>query len=117
MAVPNPAVTPEQQELITQLKGVRKLVINRCFGGFSLSDQAWAEWCRRKGWNSDDENLHDRMIERDCPILVEIVEEMGERANGDFADLKIVEIPADVFWELGEYDGQEWIAEQHRTWR
>lgn len=32
------------------------------------------------------------------------------------ADLKIVEIPPDVDWEINEYDGVEWVAETHRTW-
>ena len=117
MAVPDPDLTPEQQELITQLKGIRKLVINSDFGGFGISRDAWVYWCIRKGWDPDDENLHDGMIERDCPILVDIVEAMGAAANGPYSRLKIVEIPADVFWELADYDGREWIAEQHRTWR
>lgn len=117
MTIPNLELTREQQELLTQLQGVRKLVINTEFGGFGLSRDAWVSWCVQKGWNPDDENLHDWMIERDCPILVAIVEEMGPRAWGQHAQLKVVEIPADVFWELADYDGQEWIAEQHRTWR
>lgn len=117
MAVPDPAITPEQQELITQLKGTRKLVINQDFGGFGISRAAWEAWCQRKGWDANDDSLHDGMIERDCPILVDIVEAMGAAANGTYSRLKIVEIPADVFWELADYDGREWIAEQHRTWR
>jgi hypothetical protein len=36
--------------------------------------------------------------------------------NGDFAELKVVEIPDDVQWQIEEYDGKEWIAEKHRTW-
>jgi len=45
------------------------------------------------------------------------VEELGEKANGQCADLKIVEIPDDVEYEIEEYDGVEWVAENHRTWR
>ena len=37
---------------------------------------------------------------------------MGVEANGDHAKLKIVEIPADVEWQIDEYDGTEWIAEK-----
>jgi len=57
------------------------------------------------------------MIARDDPYLVKVVEELGPRANGDFAELKIVDIPADVEWQIAEYDGNEWIAEKHRTWK
>jgi hypothetical protein len=37
-------------------------------------------------------------------------------ANGTYANLKVVTIPGDVDWEIGEYDGMEWVAEKHRTW-
>lgn len=57
-----------------------------------------------------------RDIQRDDPDLVAVVEEMGERANDDFSCLKIVEIPSDVSWQIDEYDGAEWVAEQHRRW-
>ena len=30
--------------------------------------------------------------------------------------LKIIEIPDDVDWIIEEYDGNEWVAEKHRTW-
>jgi len=49
--------------------------------------------------------------------LVSIVEEMGSKnASGNFAQLKIVEIPDDVEWQIEEYDGRERVAEAHRTW-
>ena len=55
--------------------------------------------------------------DRSDPIMVQVVEELGSEANGKFAELKVVEIPDDVKWEIEEYDGDEWIAEIHRTWR
>ena len=58
----------------------------------------------------------DRDIERDDPILIQLVEEMGGKANGSHAKLKIVEIPADVNWEIDEYDGWESVDEVHRSW-
>jgi hypothetical protein len=30
--------------------------------------------------------------------------------------LKIVEVPADVEWVIDVYDGNEHVAEAHRTW-
>jgi hypothetical protein len=41
---------------------------------------------------------------------------MGGMANGACADLKIVEVPDEVDWYIEEYDGNEWVAEKHRTW-
>jgi hypothetical protein len=48
--------------------------------------------------------------------LVECVETLGEKADGRFAELKVVEIPDDVEWEIDEYDGLETIHEVHRVW-
>ena len=107
----------KHERLIEHLKGHRRVVINQCFGGFGLSDLAWQRYCGLVGWDHCDENLHDRMIARDDLYLVKVVEELGPRANGDFAKLKIVDIPADVEWQIAEYDGHEWIAEKHRTWK
>ena len=82
----------------------KKIVINTCYGGFSLSEQA-------------SELLPTlRYMQRDSPSLVKVVEELGSKSWGDCAELKVVEIPEDVEWEIVEYDGIEHIAEQHRTW-
>jgi hypothetical protein len=56
------------------------------------------------------------MIPRDDTILVEIVESMGDKSFGSFAKLKVIEIPDDVKWQIDDYDGDEWVAEVHRTW-
>jgi len=53
---------------------------------------------------------------RTCPLLVRVVEEMGEKANGRFAKLEIIEIPDDIKFEIDEYDGFESIHEKHRSW-
>ena len=55
-------------------------------------------------------------IKRDDPFLVRTVEELGDKANGQFASLEVVEIPDGIQWEIEEYDGSEHIAESHRTW-
>jgi len=130
-----------------------KVVINRRYGGFSLSEAgirkyfeilgqpvwvekdvvlntywkvppdqrqertvggAWYEMSIDDRW--DREVFCDRGLDRDDPILVRVVEELGEKANGRFAELKVIEIPDDVEWTIDEYDGMEWVAEVHRTW-
>lgn len=69
---------------------------------------------------SDDDGvdylLHPRDIDRADPILVQVVEELGEEVDGTYASLKVVEIPDDVEWQIEDYDGSEWVAEKHRTW-
>lgn len=104
----------ENNKLIEELRGIRRIVINDCFGGFSLSDRAIAEYKKLAGIN--DLDFYDREIPRDDPYLVKVVKSLGMAANGSCANLKIVEIPGDVSWHIAEYDGNEWVAEDHRTW-
>lgn len=55
-------------------------------------------------------------IPRDDPLLVKIVEELGHKADGPFAKLKVVEIPDGVDWMISDDDGMEIIEEEHRSW-
>ena len=48
--------------------------------------------------------------------LIDVVEKLGEKANGTHAQLEIVDIPDDVEYEIDDYDGIESIHEKHRTW-
>lgn len=115
-------------------EGVQRIVINQCHGGFSLTQEA-VEWMRERyddieelttlpgeyysdgsGPRKDRFGMFGRDLPRDHPALIEAVEELGEDANGSCADLGIIEIPEDVSWTIEEYDGAEWIAEEHRTW-
>jgi hypothetical protein len=89
-----------------------KIVINECFGGFGLSAVAETRYKNESG-----NDISNWDIPRNDPILVSIVEELSEDSWGAFAELKIVEIPDDVSWVIEEYDGSEWVAEEHRTWR
>jgi hypothetical protein len=54
--------------------------------------------------------------QRSNPVLVQLVEEMGIKASGSCAELKVVEIPDGVEFEIAEYDGLEHVAEVHRSW-
>lgn len=52
---------------------------------------------------------------REHPDLIAVVKKLGKKANGMCADLKIIKIPVDVKYTIEEYDGIEWIAEEHET--
>ena len=111
-----------------------QVVINRCFGGFSLSDAAIQRYGELAGldlfskdngvWGSNwfyktdkgDEHFSSWNIPRDDPNLIRVVEEMGEASWGGAAELKVIEIPDNTKWEIADYDGQEWVSEVHRTW-
>lgn len=91
-----------------------KIVVNRCWGGFSLSQEAYEalglEW---DGYGySHRHNDNDRAD----PKLVEVVERLGDRANGSCAELRVIEIPDGIDWYIDDYDGMETIREKHRSW-
>lgn len=95
-----------------------KIVINTCFGGFGLSDEAEAMW-RAVKQVADPDGVYYYDIMRDDPDLVHIVETLGEKANSTYAQLKVVEVPTwlkEKGWDIHEYDGVEHIAERHYTW-
>jgi len=94
-----------------------KIVINDCYGGFSVSkavyDRLGIEWDGYgflRDWVDDDEV-------RTHPDLIAAVEELGEAANGSSAQLNIIEIPDDcTCWYIDDYDGIETVRECHRSW-
>lgn len=97
-----------------------KIVKNACYGGYGLSDLALSRLSEVTGktidqceedyvWGCDDEV-------RAAPELVQVVEELGEKANDSCSNLVVVEVPDDVNWVLEEYDGYETIEEVHRSW-
>lgn len=115
-----------------------RLVINDCFGGFSISSLAlhWLRlmgnahaiaetdvgelWGHKEGQGTRDSifsNLFCSDIPRDDSQLIQVVGYLGDKASGRCAELKIVKIPDGVGWQIEEYDGLEHVAEKHRTWR
>lgn len=91
-----------------------KVVINRCFGGFGLSRQAFDHYCDLTDQDPREVGTWD--IKRDDPMLVHVVELFGAKANDSYSELKVVEIPDNVVWHISDYDGMEEIHETHRIW-
>ncbi len=116
---------------------MQAIVINACYGGFSLSRAAFlrlremgnataleeTDYADPKNQTDDASrslahvDSYCRDIPRNDPQLVEIVRKMKSQGNGQCAKLRIVEIPDGADWEIEEYDGNEHIAEKHETWR
>ena len=101
-----------------------KIVINKCYGGFGLSDKAVELYFRLKGWTytKSDEKLFGTStyrvngdyfsssdIPREDPDLVHVVETLAEKANDSFSQLEIVDLPAGTLYRINEYDGYESI--------
>ena len=79
-----------------------KLVINRCYGGFSLSRAA----CNALNCDRYDFSNYD---ERSDPRLVALVEEKGsDFCSGSCANLVVVELPDSITdYSIEDYDGLE----------
>lgn len=60
--------------------------------------------------------LYLRNEHREDPVLIEVIEELGEKANGRFGNLKIVEIPDDLDYVIDEYDGIETLHQRVQEW-
>jgi hypothetical protein len=60
--------------------------------------------------------VYQRDVPRNDPALVQMVEELGKKADGEHAELVVVEIPNDISWDIAEYDGMERVEEKHRAW-
>lgn len=118
-----------------------KVVINKCFGGFGLSTEAHEWLIENRGWKVTEYNKkgekknksaqltltdNERMFgkywdsisreDRTNKDLIDVVTELGSKANGKHAQLEIIDIPDGIEWEIDDYDGNESIEEKHRSW-
>lgn len=78
-----------------------KIVLNKCYGGFSISKDA----AEVLGLKSE----YD-YIDRTDARLVNMVEQRPDLVNGPFSNLKVVEISDETTdWEINDYDGMETV--------
>ena len=86
---------------------MHQVVLNGCFGGFSLSPEA-CEALRALGVEVDSEyGFRPYDFPRHDPRLVQVVEELGtERASGRCAGLYLATVPGNRY-RIQEYDGSE----------
>jgi len=120
-----------------------KIVVNRCYGGFSVSRDV-VDILKEKGYKIvvEGETYPDGSIRtrggdfgyyldneifniksdnyrayRSNKDLIDAIEKIGiEKAGGSLAELEIVEIPDGIDWKIEGYDGVETIHEKHRIW-
>lgn len=83
-----------------------KIAINVCYGGFGLSDVAMD---KIRALHEVPEIHEDDLLRHD-PILISVLEEMGEAAQEDCCRLHLVDWPDAVPYSIREYDGAESIT-------
>lgn len=100
-----------------------KIVYNNCYGGFGLSDQAIELYLKLSGTPftkiedggfsyyqlPSDEYFSSDELSRKDPILIHVVESLGDAANGWAAELKVIDLPLGTEYRIKEHDGREWI--------
>lgn len=86
---------------------MHKVVYNACYGGFGLSRKA-CEYLNEKYGVAVDLKYDclEEDMERHDPRLVEVVEVLGDDANGFCANLKIANISTSMY-RIKEFDGKE----------
>lgn len=137
---------------------MKKVILNKCFGGFGVSKEAYELYAKKKGidvfhytqknlkneiytYATDDNRSFDFYFTKDFgdnvyisdedfkkyflnldekfredKILIEVVEELGEKANSMYSNLKIVEIPDNLDYVIDDYDGIETLHQKVKKW-
>ena len=137
---------------------MKKVILNKCFGGFGVSKDAYELYAKKKGisvfhytqknlkkeiytYATDDNRSFDFHFTKDFgdnvyisnedfkkyflnldenfredKTLIEVVEELGEKANTFYSNLKIVEIPDDLDYVIDNYDGIETLHQKVQEW-
>lgn len=106
-----------------------KLLINVCYGGYGISDEAIVLWAQKKNialikntteygdysyYMDGDKIISGHAIDRNDPVIIEVFEELGsERTSGMHGELALVELPDGCEYDITEYDGWESIS---NTW-
>jgi len=108
-----------------------KVVLNSCYGGFGLSEEAIQMLIDKHGLeldseldygyvDNDDFGIEDENYEayRMDKRLVSVVEELGvKKASGKHAELRVVIVPDEVVevhgWHIDDYDGIESVHQSH----
>ena len=143
---------------------MKKVILNKCYGGFDVSIETYKLYAKKKGLNlyfydydydysegiqdiykkigepndtryflhcfikdmgdnvvisDDDYKKYSLWLNRDYredPTLIEVVEELGEKASSPYSNLRIVEIPDDLDYVIDDDDGIETLHEKVREW-
>lgn len=94
---------------------MNKVVFNDCYGGYGLSEIGLKRYCELTKQNPKEVSEYD--IDRHDPFLIQVVQELGAKAEGHYSKLVIAEIPG-CEYRISEYDGWESVEypEMDQNW-
>lgn len=70
---------------------------------------------KKDGLLYSDRSRHNDSM-RSNKTLVAVVEELGNEASANLAELVVVHVPDGVVFDIDDYDGIETVREKHRSW-
>jgi len=90
---------------------------NGSFGELSFSKTAALMYCQMKGLN--EKEFDESKIERTDPHIIRIIKDLGETANGRYADLKVTNIPLkyNSYFYIDDYDGLESVLIDYKQYK
>lgn len=99
-----------------------KIVYNDCYGGFDLSTEGKIYYAKLLGYTDvkvvkkifdqvyvNGEYFSTYKIPRTDPALIQTIEDLGSKADGPAARLRIREVPAGSRYRIEDYDGLETV--------
>ena len=94
-----------------------EILYNKCYGGFGFSSDAMSEYVKRKAL--DPSLFDEEEIERHDTVMIQIVKEMGPRADGYCVKLGVCSIPSHFvkYYEIVEYDGSEYVRIKYDAYK
>jgi hypothetical protein len=78
-----------------------EVVLNKCYGGFDISDKAWRRLLDL-GYEGDRSLIYK---DRANPLLVQVIKELGKEASAEYSRLVIETIRLSC--EIDDHDGME----------
>lgn len=90
------------------------MLLNVSYGGFGFSDVAIQEYIKRmkqkdSAYDTRKISYNGYGIYRFDPVMINVVRDIGDKANGRFAKLQVVDVIKEYidYIDIDEYDGKE----------
>jgi hypothetical protein len=93
LAGKKPISSPERYRRATDQEAAEAFMVHYCTTPVFSNDSYWSSY--------------DVRNDRADPHLIQVIEELGKKANGQCAEIRITEIPSGTQYRIDEYDGRE----------
>ncbi len=108
-------------KLVQSMEGEERkfveVMYNASYGGFGFSKEAKQLYCREM--NVPEESVRFSRFSRTDPVMIRIVKDLGERANGNFSNicLERIDVKYENHFYIEEYDGYECVKIDYKEFK